>query len=105
MLESENAMPDFDIEKHFEKLVLSCPTCGVTLSEQLQCRRCHTDLREIMKTATQAWKLRNQARVYLLAGNFEKSLQCIHKAQRFQRTSYGELIERLATCGAMLQHE
>lgn len=94
-----NTFTDLDLSRFFEKPELICPTCGLIINGQQCCRRCRTDLSLLMKTATQAWKLRNRARAYLLAGEFEKSLHYIREAQTFHKTGFGELIERLAVSG------
>ena len=101
MLESETKMDAIDLKKLFETPALSCPTCGVKWSGQINCRRCGADLSLLLKTASLAWELRNRARLYLLAGEFEKSIHYARKAQTFHRTMYGKLIERLAMYGIM----
>ena len=92
-------MDEFDLTGLIETPKLTCPTCAVKWTGQPSCRRCGADLSLLMKTAALAWELRNRARLYLLAGEFEKSIHYARKAQMFHKTAYGELIERLAEYG------
>ncbi len=89
-------MPEFDPFPEKTEMPLICPTCKVAFSNQTTCRRCGSDLSLLMKTATHAWALREQARRGLLQGRFEEAWQRARQAQAVQRTPWGERLEQFA---------
>lgn len=75
---------------------LKCPTCGLRFHHLLQCRRCGTDLSLLMKTASAALFLRNEARRLMKEGRFDLALKQARKAQSLQKTGAGKGLAQLA---------
>lgn len=75
---------------------LTCPTCGIAFHDQSICRRCGADLSLLMKTAAQAYTLRDRARQSLLQGRFENALRLARKAQTLHKTDCGRILLCLA---------
>lgn len=73
---------------------LKCPTCSLTFHNQPVCRRCNTDLTLLMRTALVAWKMREQARRFLVNHDYENALRAARRAQAIHRTNRGELLEQ-----------
>ncbi|RJP19994.1 MAG: hypothetical protein C4527_26125 [Candidatus Omnitrophota bacterium] len=92
-------MMNVDLSNLSQPLLLSCPTCGVKFHALRQCRRCGTELSELMRTAHLAWKWRDTARKSLLQGRFDDAWKQAGVAQTLQKTDFGELLLQLAKCG------
>ncbi len=75
---------------------LKCPTCGLKFHAERQCRRCKTDLTFVMETVEIAWKLRNQARHWLMQGEYEQALSLARRAQTMHRVPMGDLLVRFS---------
>jgi predicted amidophosphoribosyltransferase len=72
-----------------------CPVCRARFREARLCSRCGADLTPLMLLATQAWQLREAARLSLNAGEFEQAHGLAIAAQNLQFTSSGESLRLL----------
>lgn len=75
-----------------------CPTCTADLDEETVCRRCGTDLGEIIAVEQAAERLANQALGALGAGDAEQASSLADQALRLHRS---ELSVRAAALAAL----
>lgn len=72
-----------------------CPVCQARLRGARVCSRCGADLEPLMVLAVKAWRLREEARGALEAGEFERAFELAAKAQYACRTPAGDALQRL----------
>ena len=70
----------------------SCPVCRARFRGIATCSRCGADLTTLMMLSAHAYRLRQQARQALRAGDEAKALACVETAQRLQATPEGSLL-------------
>ncbi len=78
------------------KVVLYCPVCRARFRGARLCSRCGADLKPVMLLAAEAWRLREEARRSLEAGEFRRAHQFALEAQRMHSTSRGEALRLLS---------
>jgi len=76
-----------------------CPTCKADLKGQARCRRCRTDLSQVLDTASQAESYRLSAGKAYQAGLYEQMLRDAGRSFSLRRTLHSC---RLSACAAML---
>lgn len=74
-----------------------CPTCRSPWRGVVTCARCGTDLAPLMRLAVKAWKLREEARLSLCAGDrATDALSLTRAAYRLHATPRGKQLLVLA---------
>ena len=72
-----------------------CPVCQARFRDSAECSRCGADLSRPMAVAARAWKLREEARMAIAAGDFERARDRAGAAQAAQRTEAGAALQIL----------
>jgi predicted amidophosphoribosyltransferase len=63
----------------------TCPVCRAKFRGEAVCSRCGTELGGLMEVAAKAWRIREQSRAALLAGDLLRSLCLSACARRLHR--------------------
>ena len=71
----------------------SCPVCRARLRGVATCSRCGADLTTLEFLAARAYRLRQQARQALCAGDQSRARACAEEAQRLHATPQGSLLQ------------
>ena len=72
-----------------------CPVCQARFRDASICSRCGADLGRLMHLSAEAWRLREEARKAIAAGEFERGFELAARAQEAQGTNAGEALLRL----------
>jgi hypothetical protein len=72
-----------------------CPVCQARFRGDSVCSRCGADLARPMYLAATAWRLREEARRSIEAGEFGLGRELASKAQETQNTRAGDALLRL----------
>jgi len=75
----------------------SCPVCRARFRGMTTCSRCGADLTMLTLLAAHAYRLRQQARQALRAGDGAKALARVETAQSLQTTPEGSLLRWICT--------
>ena len=74
-----------------------CPVCKAAFREAVQCPRCGADLRPLMEMIAAGWRLRQQARRALGAGEAGRGLALAQAAAVTHETTAARDLVRLAS--------
>jgi len=77
----------------------SCPVCRARFRGLATCSRCGADLTTVTQLAARAYRLRQQARQALRAGNGAEARACVEAAQNLQATPQGFLLRWICLFG------
>lgn len=72
-----------------------CPVCQARFRGARTCSRCGADLTRPMLLAAEAWRMREQARAAILAGEFELGRGLAARAQEAKQTPAGTVLRAL----------
>ena len=72
-----------------------CPVCQARFRSVQVCSRCGADLEPLMRLAAKAWRLRQDARQALDAGECQRAFELASQAQQVHRTPGGESLRLL----------
>ncbi|MDA0840988.1 MAG: hypothetical protein O3B01_23265 [Planctomycetota bacterium] len=76
--------------------MLKCPVCGAKFRGTTECSRCGADLSPLMRLATRAWLVRQQAIDALLLGNPQLAEQLAAEAMSNRSSPENLALEVLA---------
>jgi len=79
------------------KKILSCPVCGARFRGTSTCSRCEADLTPLMKIVFKAYKIREEARMALYKGSYEKAQKLAREAQALFDTDSGRRLNLICT--------
>jgi hypothetical protein len=82
-----------------------CPVCRAGFRGAGTCSRCGADLRPLMVLAARAWRLRQEARRALEAGEMGRALRLSAQARGVQDTGSGQALELLSAWLGSARHE
>lgn len=71
--------------------MIRCPVCRAKNKDQSVCRRCHSDLTDIIIVEAQAELAMTTAIRYLREGNLRQAQRFCTYACRLKRTEFGEM--------------
>jgi len=92
-------MHELSVFTPMEAEPLHCPTCRARWRAGSSCRRCDTDLSTWLAILLSAYRLREQARLAFLSGNYASARRSALQAWQLQRTERGRqllLLSQLA---------
>ncbi len=75
-----------------------CPVCRARFRGAETCSRCGADLGPLLVLSAHAFRLRQQARDLLRAGDFLQALECAEQAQSLRATPHGALLRAVCAC-------
>jgi predicted amidophosphoribosyltransferase len=73
-----------------------CPVCRARFRGANECSRCGADLTRVMTLAASAWRLRQDARRALAAGELARTHDLAARAQQICYTAAGKRLEALS---------
>ena len=76
---------------------MKCPVCRAAFRGTALCSRCGADLTRLMTLAVRAWRLRQESRAALLAGDFARVRRLAAAAQQIRFTGAGRSLEVVAS--------
>lgn len=76
-----------------------CPVCRARFRGAARCSRCGADLSPLMLLIAHAYRLRQQARQALCAGNRLRAFDYAEKSQRLHATLEGDLLQLVCAAG------
>ncbi len=79
-----------------------CPVCQARFRGTIICSRCGGNLKPLMVLAATAWRLRQEARKAIFAGDFPKAQRLANQAQWLQASSLGRRLQLLS--GWLIEH-
>lgn len=75
---------------------MKCPVCQARFRGASVCSRCGADLERLMRLSIESWRLRQEARRAVAAGEFSEGFELAGKAQNALGTEAG--VALLAVC-------
>jgi predicted amidophosphoribosyltransferase len=79
-----------------------CPVCQARFRGTINCSRCGGNLRPLMVLAATAWRLRQEARKAIFAGDYLNAQRLAQQAQSLQASPLGRRLHLLS--GWLIEH-